>query len=374
VNVAIAISSDVYNRIGGVGNVGGIVGSAVSGSFLFIIGLANTIILYRILSKRRALKRHVETEGGPLPPSSHETSGLMMRFIGPITTFVNRPWKMYPVGVLFGFGFDTASSIALLAVTALAKKGTDGSSIGQGDIVVLPFLFTAGMTIVDSADSILMLYSYAGLPKESRWALIKRRILVETVNHDQENKLDAGPNPSDIGDKKTFPDELSVSSGLPNKREADPSMNVDIEPVSNHGVYTGTPGAVKEDIDRRSNATKLHTMSNLSIALTVISILVAFSISIITIMGLIGQSCAQCQEAAERKGGGGLAGSWWRGWAKANDNSGFIGAGIVGGFVVLVVGWSIILWAIKQWKRRSTSLNIEEHDETAEIPHNNIHC
>lgn len=105
---------------------------------------------------------------------------------------------MYPVGVLFGFGFDTASSIALLAVSALAKRKEDGTSaVRGGEIVVLPvsasilsavlslcllhfltpisqtfanctcaqILFTAGMTLVDSLDSVLMLYSYAGFPE-----------------------------------------------------------------------------------------------------------------------------------------------------------------------------------------------------------------
>ena len=80
---------------------------------------------------------------------------LMMRIIGPVITFVNKPWKvgpplkynppsthhthqMYPVGVLFGFGFDTASSIALLAVSALAKKDSKGNSIPSHDVVILP--------------------------------------------------------------------------------------------------------------------------------------------------------------------------------------------------------------------------------------------
>jgi len=90
---------------------------------------------------------------------------IMMRILGPVVRFVDRPWKMYPVGVLFGFGFDTASSIALLAVSALAKKGTGTEGVPPADVVILPLLFTAGMTLLDSIDSILMLYSYTGFPE-----------------------------------------------------------------------------------------------------------------------------------------------------------------------------------------------------------------
>ena len=65
----------------------------------------------------------------------------------------------------------------------------------------------------------------------------------------------------------------------------------------------------------RALRVKANAMSNLSILLTVMSILVAFSISLITIMGLIGENCTQCQDAANADDGGGLTGSWWRGWA-----------------------------------------------------------
>lgn len=68
------------------------------------------------------------------------------------------------------------------------------------------------------------------------------------------------------------------------------------------------------------------------------------SISLITIMGVIGENCVRCQESATAADGGGLAGRWWRGWASANDNSGYIGAAIVGGFVLVVGGWYGIRW------------------------------
>jgi high-affinity nickel-transport protein len=68
------------------------------------------------------------------------------------------------------------------------------------------------------------------------------------------------------------------------------------------------------------------------------------SISLITIMGLVGDNCTQCKKAAEAPDGGGIAGRWWRGWARANTNSGYIGAAIVGGFVAVVCMWYGAKW------------------------------
>jgi len=121
-------------------------------------------------------------------------------------------------------------------------------------------------------------------------------------------------------------------------QEASPEASAVGAPLITH-ANTGDSSKMKV-----ASRVKQNAMSGLSIILTVISIMVAFSISLITIMGLIGENCAQCREAADAEDGGGLAGRWWRGWAKANDNSGYIGAAIVGGFVVAVIGWYTIKW------------------------------
>ncbi|CAK5269908.1 unnamed protein product [Mycena citricolor] len=292
VNVAIAISTTIYNKLDGIGTIGGIVGSAVSGSFLFIVALANSIILYQILRRRRAASKRAEENYTPEVVEAHHDHMLMLRILGPIINFVNKPWKMYPVGILFGFGFDTASSIALLAVSALAVRRSDGTSVPRGYIVILPFLFTFAMALLDSADSVLMLYSYSGFPEHS-WALFEPSVTEsETVS-----------GPPRLDDKAPEPDVAQLT---------------------------------------RDQRVKMNVMSKLSIVLTIMSILVAFSISLITIMGLIGDQCTPCQRAANAPDGGGLAGKWWRGWANANDNSGYIGAAIVGGFVFLVAFWYLV--------------------------------
>uniref|UniRef100_A0A8H8CHJ5 Nickel/cobalt efflux system n=1 Tax=Psilocybe cubensis TaxID=181762 RepID=A0A8H8CHJ5_PSICU len=332
-NIAIAISADVYNRINGVGEVGGIVGAAVSGSFLFIVGLANTVILWRIIRRRKQQKilEKRRQNGEEVEDINHNPKHdhmLMMRILGPIITFVNRPWKMYPVGVLFGFGFDTASSIALIAVSALAKKRSDGSSIPSGQIIILPLLFTAGMTLVDSVDSILMLYSYTGFPE---------RTLLIFAPTSKENSTEAT-----LQSEKT--DAIKEKSAeIVQQAEEKTSTDNNSRP----SVELETDSTVERD-----TRVKMNVMSGLSIILTLMSILVAFSISLITIMSLIGEQCGACVSAAEADDGhgGGLAGRWWRGWAQASEQSGYIGIAIVGAFLVIVVGWYSTRWVARKFK------------------------
>ncbi|TEB29128.1 NicO-domain-containing protein [Coprinellus micaceus] len=335
VTIAIAISSDVFERMNRVGEVGGIVGAAVSGSFLFIVGLANTVILFRVLNQRRRQKqiRGAATDNVPAGDvkdaegednQPHRT--LTMRIVGPIITFVNRPWKMYPVGVLFGFGFDTASSIALLAISAIAKRHSDKRTIPSSHVVILPLLFTAGMSFLDSLDSVIMLYSYAGFPQRS-WKFFE---IVPRA---------AAPPPP-----PQEKEHISVE-----ERDANEKVEVG---------KTVTSVEVAEESDEQYKATmqaKMNVMSGLSVILTVLSILVAFTISLITIMGLIGENCRKCIEAAEAEDGGGLAGRWWRGWAAAGEQSGWIGIGIVGGFIAVVAAWYGGRWAYRRYREPSSA-------------------
>ncbi|KAJ7931097.1 hypothetical protein B0H13DRAFT_1594806, partial [Mycena leptocephala] len=193
-NVAIAISSSIYEKLDGVGTVRGIVAATVSGSFLFIVGLPNSIFLWRIIRQRQRVICVYKICGLPPvdePDNLKDNIMLMMRILGLVITFVNKPCKMYPVSVLFGLVrlcFATASSIALLAISALGRKRSDGSAIPPGCIVILPLLFTAGMTILDSADSVLMLYSYSGFPEQT-WRIFEAP---PAPADDSEQRLHAG--------------------------------------------------------------------------------------------------------------------------------------------------------------------------------------
>ncbi|THV00852.1 NicO-domain-containing protein [Dendrothele bispora CBS 962.96] len=328
VNVAIAISTDIANRLDRVGEVGGIIGASISGSFLFIIAVMNSIFLWKIFRRRKRIRgKRGQADEGNEEYDPRKDGMLIMRIIGPVITFVDRPWKMYLVGVLFGFGFDTASSIALLAVSALAKKNADGTSIPSGNVVILPFLFTAGMTLVDSLDSILVLYSYSGFP-EKGWRIFESR---------EARKI--GENSLQSEDQRLAVEEQSSVAVVPTSPTA--PMHEDAQDIQN-------------TIDRqRISRVKRNMMSGLSIMLTLMSILLAFSISLITIMALIGENCDSCKNAAEAEDGGGLAGRWWRGWAKASDNSGYIGAAIIGAFVVVVLGWYGARWGLRRCKGRN---------------------
>ncbi|KAH7885314.1 NicO-domain-containing protein [Phlebopus sp. FC_14] len=343
VNVAIVISTKIYNKLHGIGSVGSIVGTAVSAGFLFIVGLSNSIILWRILRQRRQVTRNGDAESGiARTEQTPDQSMLMMRLLGPLVNFVDRPWKMYPVGVLFGFGFDTASSIALLAISALARENEDGSRISAAEVVLLPVLFTTAMTLVDSLDSILMIYSYSGFA-ECSWRIFDDK---------------TGVNASDDR-KDTLANDTVIATLIPVKVRANDSGptecgETDIQiPTHLEGSRKEASGGVVVRTDERNGSEngndriirlKQSTMSKLSIILTAMSISLAFSISLIEIMGLIGENCKKCQDAASAPDGGGIAGEWWRGWAQANDDTGYIGIGVVGAFVIIVSSWYLVRW------------------------------
>jgi high-affinity nickel-transport protein len=140
---------------------GGMVGTAVSGTFLFIIGLINVVIvleIYRVFCKLR---------DGKLDESQLEESlnkrGFMNRYFGRLFKVVRSPWQIYPIGLLFGLGFDTASEVVLIAVSLGVGTAT---SIPVWTILVLPMMFACGMVLVDTTDGISMRLAYG-------WAFLK---------------------------------------------------------------------------------------------------------------------------------------------------------------------------------------------------------
>jgi high-affinity nickel-transport protein len=134
--------------------VGGIVGTAVSGSFLLLIAVTNLRVL---ISANRAFRRGEQDPEG-LPPAP----GLIARMLGWLFRLITRSWQMYPLGFLFGLGFDTATEVALLSISAIEiSKGLSLSAA-----LVFPVLFAAGMSFVDAADGVFMAGAYA-------WAYVK---------------------------------------------------------------------------------------------------------------------------------------------------------------------------------------------------------
>jgi high-affinity nickel-transport protein len=134
---------------------GGVFGTIVSASFLYLIGMLNIVILAGIVRVFRAM-RHGTYDEAELERQL-QNRGLMYRFFGRWMRTITREWQMYPVGVVFGMGFDTATEIALLATTALLAT----QRLPFYAILCLPILFTAGMSLMDTLDGVFMNFAYS---------------------------------------------------------------------------------------------------------------------------------------------------------------------------------------------------------------------
>ncbi|MHB8440100.1 MAG: Nickel transporter NicT [Acidimicrobiales bacterium] len=148
------LDSQVRNGGSGLHRVTNLVGTGVSGVFLYLIAALNVVILVSIvrafLDLRRGRFDEAELE------AQLDKRGLMNRFFGKLARRIDTPWKIYPVGVLFGLGFDTATEVALLVLS--------GSAVADGlpfyAILSLPLLFAAGMCLFDTLDGCFMNFAY----------------------------------------------------------------------------------------------------------------------------------------------------------------------------------------------------------------------
>lgn len=149
-----ALGAQVHNGNSPLHHYGGLIGTIVSGGFLYLIATLNLVILVGIV------RLFVKMRQGRFDDSELEkhlnARGFMMRFFGPLARSIDTPWKMYPLGVLFGLGFDTATEIAFLVLA--------GSSVAAGlpfwAILSLPILFAAGMSLLDTIDGSFMNFAY----------------------------------------------------------------------------------------------------------------------------------------------------------------------------------------------------------------------
>jgi nickel/cobalt transporter (NiCoT) family protein len=151
----------LQSRMDGLKEIGGVIGTIVSMLFLFAIALMNLVILRSVIRAFRRVRN-----GEPYTDEDFDMlladRGFLARIFRPLFGLITKSWHMYLLGFLFGLGFDTATEVGLLGISA--------ASAAQGlpiwSILVFPVLFTAGMTLIDSTDSILMLGAYG-------WAFVK---------------------------------------------------------------------------------------------------------------------------------------------------------------------------------------------------------
>jgi high-affinity nickel-transport protein len=136
-------------------SIGGVLGTVVSGGFLVMIGVLNLVILLDILRVYRRLK------AGGYDDKSLEldltAGGLMSRIFGRLFRVIRHSWQMYPIGFLFGLGFDTASEVAILAISA----GAAAKGLPFVAVIALPLIFAAGMSLMDTADGAFMAKAYS---------------------------------------------------------------------------------------------------------------------------------------------------------------------------------------------------------------------
>lgn len=159
-SIAIAAAAlSLQHHFNSLRHFGEIVGVLVSTTFLFGIALVNLIVLRSVYLAFRQIRL-----GGSKEEDFESMSfrrGLLSRILGPVFSLIRRSWHMYPLGVLFGLGFDSATEIGLLGISAAeASKG-----LSLGAILVFPALFAASMSLIDTTDNIMMLGVYA-------WALV----------------------------------------------------------------------------------------------------------------------------------------------------------------------------------------------------------
>jgi high-affinity nickel-transport protein len=158
--VALSVAA-LEARFDGFRAIGEIIGTSVSAFFLLLIALANTVVLISVCRMFTAVRRGDHVFEDDLN-SLLSQRGLMGRMLRSLFGIISRSWHMYPLGVLFGLGFDTASEIGLLGISA--TQGSAGLSVWS--ILVFPALFTAAMSLVDTTDGVLMISAYG-------WAFIK---------------------------------------------------------------------------------------------------------------------------------------------------------------------------------------------------------
>jgi nickel/cobalt transporter (NiCoT) family protein len=325
--IVAATAAGVSKRFDGFSKVGGIIGTSVSAAFLILLGVLNAYILYRLvvqmqnivsLQPDKAAEEAWKIQGG----------GFIFRVLKKMFKLIDRPWKMYPLGVLFGLGFDTSSEIALLGISSI--QGAQGTSIWL--ILIFPVLFTAGMCLIDTTDGALMMSLYVapmGMGGDD-----KKSLRPETFGEVQNNRQDQDHNLVHLDSTETPPHDVERS---------EPELVDDNRPQLR--------AKVKDPL----------TFLYYSIVLTTLTVICAIVIGIIQLLSLILNTAD-------------VSGPFWDGVAQAGDNYDVIGGAICGSFIVFGI---LSFVCYKPWRRsidrRRARLRPERHGEAVEAGVTNGH-
>ncbi|KIZ45525.1 HoxN/HupN/NixA family nickel/cobalt transporter [Rhodopseudomonas palustris] len=158
--VALLVSA-IQSKFEGFKQIGGVIGTGVSALFLLMVAAANIVILVSVFRMFNAARRGEDVIEEDLNILLSQR-GLLGRLLRSLFRMISKSWHMYPLGLLFGLGFDTATEIGLLGISA--AQGSQGLPLWS--ILIFPALFTAGMSLVDTTDGILMIGAYG-------WAFVK---------------------------------------------------------------------------------------------------------------------------------------------------------------------------------------------------------
>jgi high-affinity nickel-transport protein len=161
-SAAIAFAATiVHHALPGLESIGGVVGTSISALFLYAIAAINLVVLINVYRTFRHVRNGGEYSDATVDVSL-DRRGLWCRVFGPLLKMIGSSWHMYPLGVLFGLGFDTATEVGILGIAALEA----GKGLPVYTIMVFPLLFTVGMCLLDTTDGVLMLGCYG-------WAFMK---------------------------------------------------------------------------------------------------------------------------------------------------------------------------------------------------------
>jgi nickel/cobalt transporter (NiCoT) family protein len=302
--VVAATAAGIAGRFDSFGTVGGIIGTSVSAAFLILLGIMNAYILYKLVVQiRKIIRLQPDQEGEEA--WKIEGGGCFFRVLKRMFKLIDRPWKMYPLGVLFGMGFDTSSEIALLGISSI--QGAKGTSIWL--ILIFPVLFTAGMCLVDTTDGALMMSLY-----------------VAPMGMGGNDSKDA------TADAEEDADVQNVTAST------EPLILTDVENTANpyqqpHPAAAALPAGPTTTL--RPAVKDPLTFLYYSIVLTTLTVICAIVIGIIQLLSLILNVASP-------------HGRFWDGVAKAGDYYEVIGGAICGSFV-LFGGLSVLCY--KPWRR-----------------------